>query len=99
MTLSPSQADATPVAADVDAAAALRDRIKVLQSQLKVHEDTIKDALGEAIEGVDASGRVLVRYPHRNRSDLDRKKVKAILSDEEYSQCVRETGYRVLLYP
>jgi len=90
--------DVTAVLASVDAGEALRDRIKELQKQLKIHEDNIKDALGPAIVGTDALGHVVVRYPHRNRSDLDRSKVKDRLSPEEYAECVRETSYRTLLY-
>jgi hypothetical protein len=90
--------DVTAVLASVDAGEALRDRIKEMQRQLKVHEDNIKDALGAAIVGTDSLGHVVVRYPHRNRSDLDRSKVKDRLSPEEYAECVKETSYRTLLY-
>jgi hypothetical protein len=90
--------DVTAVLANVDAGEALRDRIKELQKQLKIHEDAIKDVLGPAVEGVDATGAIVVRYPYRNRSDLDRKLVKTMLSDDEYAKAVRETTYRTLLY-
>jgi hypothetical protein len=93
-----NQKDVTAVLADVDSAAALRDRIKVLESQLKIHTDAIADVLGEATEGIDDKGNIVVRRPWRNRSDLDRKKVKSLLSDEDYAQCVRETSYRVFLF-
>ena len=69
-----------------------------LKKQLKIHEDVIKDALGPAVEGVDKSGNIVVRFPFRNRSDLDRKLVKSMLSEEQYAKAVRETTYRTLLY-
>jgi len=94
----PQRVDVTAVLAHVDAGEALRDRIKDLQKTLKIHEDTIKDVMGPATEGVDASGNVVVRFPFRNRSDLDRKLVKSMLTEEEYAKAVRETTYRTLLY-
>jgi hypothetical protein len=90
--------DVTAVLANVDQGEALRDRIKALQAELKVHEDLIKDALGEATAGTDAGGKIVVRYPHRNRSGLSKEKVKAILSDEQYAECEQVTAYRTLLY-
>jgi hypothetical protein len=69
-----------------------------MQAELKVHEDLVKDALGSATAGTDASGKVVVRYPHRVRSGMDKEKVKAILSDEQYAACETVTSYRTLLY-
>jgi len=94
----PQRVDVTVVLAHVDAGEGLRDRIKALQKDLKAHEDLIKDVLGPATEGVDASGNVVIRFPFRNRSDLDRKLVKSMLTEEEYAKAVRETTYRTLLY-
>lgn len=94
----PQRVDVTAVLAHVDAGEAIRDRIKALQKDLKVHEDTIKDVMGSATEGTDAKGQVVVRFPYRNRSDLDRKLVKSMLTEEEYAKAVRETTYRTLLY-
>jgi hypothetical protein len=90
--------DVSAVLAHVDAGEAIRDRIKDLQKQLKIHEDSIKDVLGPATEGTDKAGNVVVRFPFRNRSDLDRKLVKSMLSEEQYAKAVRETTYRTLLY-
>src|SRR4051812_42009272 len=92
------QVDVTAVLANIDAGEALRDRIKALQAELKVHEDMTKAVLGEATEGVDNKGQVVVRYPHRNRSDLNRQKVQEMLSPEDYAACIKETSYRTLLY-
>jgi hypothetical protein len=91
-------ADVTAVLASVDQGEALRDRIKAMQAELKVHEDNIKDALGEATTGVDASGKVVVRYPVRNRSGLSKEKVKDILTPELYADCETVTEYRILMY-
>ena len=91
-------ADVTAVLASVDQGEALRDRIKALTAELKVHEDNIKDALGAATAGVDASGRVVVRYPFRNRSGLSKEKVKDILTAELYADCETVTEYRTLMY-
>jgi len=93
-----TRVDVTAVLASVDQGEALRDRIKALTAELKIHEDNIKDALGEATVGVDASGKTVVRYPHRNRSGLSKEKVKAILSAEQYAECETVTEYRSLLY-
>jgi hypothetical protein len=90
--------DVTAVLANIDQGEALRDRIKALQAELKVHEDMVKDALGNATAGTDASGKIVVRYPFRNRSGLSKEKVKAILSDEQYAECETVTEYRSLLY-
>lgn len=90
--------DVTAVLASIDQGEALRDRIKQLQAELKIHEDNIKDALGNATAGVDASGKIVVRYPFRNRSGLSKEKVKAILTDEQYADCETTTSYRTLLY-
>jgi hypothetical protein len=89
--------DVTAVLANVIAGEALRDSIKEMTKQLKIHEDTIKDVLGPAIEGT-SDGKVVVRFPFRNRSDLDRALVKSMLTEEEYAKAVRETTYRTLLY-
>jgi len=91
-------ADVTAVLASVDQGEALRDRIKALQAELKVHEDNIKDALGEAISGVDSKGKVVVRYPFRNRSGLSKEKVKDILTPAQYADCETVTEYRTLIY-
>jgi len=93
-----TRADVTAVIANIDQGEALRDRIKALTAELKVHEDLIKDALGECVEGVDSKGRVLVRYPHRNRSGLNRAMVQERMDPKEYGECVTETSYRTLLY-
>lgn len=90
--------DVTAVLASVDQGEALRDRIKKLTAELKVHEDNIKDVLGEATVGVDASGHVVVRYTHHNRSGLSKEKVKSKLSDADYTECETVTSYRRLLY-
>jgi hypothetical protein len=91
-------ADVTAVLANVDQGEALRDRIKALTAELKVHEDMVKDALGEATTGVDAKGKVVVRYPFRNRSGLSKEKVKEILTPKQYAKCETVTEYRTLLY-
>jgi hypothetical protein len=91
-------ADVTAVLASVDQGEALRDRIKALQAELKVHEDNIKDALGKATTGVDGKGKVVVRYPFRNRSGLSKEKVKERLSAKDYAACETVTEYRTLLY-
>jgi uncharacterized protein (UPF0335 family) len=90
--------DVTAVLASVDQGEALRDRIKKLTAELKVHEDNIKDVLGEATVGVDASGHVVVRYTHHNRSGLSKEKVKSKLSAADYTECETVTSYRRLLY-
>ena len=90
--------DVTAVLASVDAGEALRDRIKSLNAELKIHEDTIKDLLGGATEGTDATGKVVVRYPFRNRSGLNKALVKTMLTDEQYAKASTETTYRTLLY-
>jgi hypothetical protein len=92
------QVDVTAVLANIDAGEALRDRIKAMTAELKIHEDLVKAVLGEATEGVDSKGQTVVRYPHRNRSDLNRKQVQEMLSEEDYAKCIRETSYRTLLY-
>jgi hypothetical protein len=98
ITTGATRADVTAVLANVDQGEALRDRIKRLTAELKIHEDLIKDALGECVEGVDAKGHVVVRYPHRNRSGLDKAKVKERLSPTDYAECENVTSYRTLLY-
>jgi hypothetical protein len=90
--------DITAVLANVDQGEALRDRIKNLTAELKVHEDIVKDVLGSATAGTDASGKVVVRYPFRNRSGLSKEKVKDRLSAEDYAACETVTEYRSLLY-
>ena len=97
-TTAPQSVDVTAVIAHIDSGAALRDRIKALQAELKVHEDTVKAVLGEATEGTDATGKVLVRYPVRNRTDLIRTEVEKRLSPEDYAACQKTTKYRTLLY-
>jgi hypothetical protein len=88
----------TAVMANIDQGAALRDRIKAMQAELKIHEDMIKDALGAATAGTDAAGNVLVRYPFRNRSGLSKEKVKDILTSEQYADCETVTEFRALYY-
>jgi hypothetical protein len=90
--------DVTAVLAHVDQGEALRDRIKKMTAELKGHEDAIKAALGLATEGVDAKGKVVVRFPHRSRHGLDKKAVQAILSPEDWAAVSRVTNYRTLLY-
>jgi len=90
--------DVTAVLANVIQGEALRDAIKKMQAELKVHEDMVKDALGEAIEGTDASGKIVVRYPVRNRTDLIRAEVEKRLDPAEYAACQKSTTYRTLLY-
>jgi hypothetical protein len=97
-TTAPQSVDVTAVLANIDQGEALRDRIKALQAQLKVHEDAIKDVLGEATEGVDSAGKIVVRYPVRNRTDLIRKEVEKRLDPAEYAACQKSTTYRTLLY-
>jgi hypothetical protein len=90
--------DVTAVLASIDQGEALRDRIKKLTAELKIHEDNVKDALGTATVGTDAKGKVLVRFPFRNRSGLSKEKVKGILTAEQYADCETVTEYRTLLY-
>lgn len=90
--------DVTAVLASIDQGEALRARIKALTAELKVHEDNIKDVLGPATEGTDKAGNVVIRYPFRNRSGLNRELVKTMLSPDEYAKAVTETNYRTLLY-
>ena len=97
-TATPSRVDVSAVIAHIDLGEGLRDRIKALQADLKVHEDAVKDALGEATVGTDAKGNVLVRYPHRERHGLDKDKVKDLLSPEDFGRCSKVTPYRTLLY-
>jgi len=94
----PQSVDVTAVLASVDAGEALRDRIKRMQAELKVHEDNVKDALGAAIVGTDSKGQVVVRYPHRTRSGLNKAKVKDRMDPAEYAECETVTEYRTLLY-
>jgi hypothetical protein len=90
--------DVTAVLANVDQGEALRDRIKALTAELKIHEDLVKDALGSATVGTDAKGKVVVRFPHRNRTGLVNAEVRKRLSDEDYAACEKVTSYRTLLY-
>jgi len=90
--------DVTSVLAHVDQGEALRARIKAMQVDLAKHEDAVKAALGLATEGVDSTGKVVVRYPHRSRHGLDKKAVQAILSPTDFAACSRVTNYRTLLY-
>ena len=71
---------------------------EALKKELKVHEDRIKDLMGEAVEGVDAKGNVLVRLPHRNRTTLVAKRVEKFLSAAQLAECQNVTSYRTLLY-
>jgi hypothetical protein len=48
--------------------------------------------------GTDAGGNVVVRYPHRTRSGLNKAKVKDRMDPAEYAECETVTGYRTLLY-
>lgn len=108
MTSATDEVEATPVTSQrVDVSAvlssviqgeALRDAIKTMQNELKIHEDNIKDALGEAIVGTDSTGKTVVRYPHRSRSGLDKAKVKDRMDPADYVECETVTGYRTLLY-
>jgi hypothetical protein len=91
-------ANVTAVMTSVDKGEALRDRIRDMQAELKIHEDNIKDALGAATVGVDDKGHVVVRYPFRNRSGLVKEKVKAKLSAADYADCETVTTYRSLHY-
>ena len=91
-------ANVTAVMSSVDKGEALRDRIRDMQAELKIHEDNIKDALGAATVGVDDKGHVVVRYPFRNRSGLVKEKVKEKLSAEDYAACETVTTYRSLHY-
>jgi hypothetical protein len=43
-------------------------------------------------------GTIVVRYPHRNRSNIVKAKVQEKLSPEDYAECITETSYRTLLY-
>lgn len=90
--------DVTPVLADVVAGEALREQIKNLTRDLKTHEDAIKDMLGDALVGVDNTGKTVVRWPVRNRTDLVKVKVREKLSDADYADCEQVTSYRSLLY-
>lgn len=90
--------DVSDVLAHVDQGEALRARIKDLQDQLKIHEDAIKECLGEAVAGTDAGGRVVVRFPHRNRAGFDKAKAKDKMSPTDYAECETVTPYRTLLY-
>ena len=84
--------------ANIDQGEALRARIKAMTAELKVHEDTVKDVLGAATEGVDKAGNIVVRYPFRNRSGLNKALVKTMLTDEQFAKATTETTYRTLLY-
>ncbi len=88
----------TAVLANIDQGEALRDRIKKLTAELKVHEDMIKDVLGDAPIGVDDTGKVVVRYPHKTRSGLNKSKVKERMDPTLYAECETVTPYRTLLY-
>jgi len=90
--------DVTAVLANIDQGESLRDRIKKLTAELKIHEDIVKDVLGSATAGTDATGKVVVRYPFRNRSGLSKEKVKERLSAEDYAACETVTEYRSMLY-
>ena len=93
-----TRTDVTAAIASIDQGEALRDRIDTLKKELKVHEDRIKDLMGEAVEGVDAKGNVLVRLPHRNRTTLVAKEVAKRLSPADLAACQNVTSYRALLY-
>lgn len=88
----------TAIGADIARGEALRDQIKALTRELKIHEDTIKDVLGTATVGVDADGKVLVRYPERSRTDLVKERVRERMEPDEYAECEQITTYRTLLY-
>jgi hypothetical protein len=94
----PQRVEVTAVMADIDSAVALRKRIKALQTDLKDHEQSIKDFLGTAAEGVDSTGKVVVTYPTRNRTNLVATKVREKLSPEDYAECQVTTSYRPLLF-
>lgn len=96
--VAPQRVDVTAVLANIDQGEALRDRIKAMTAELKIHEDAVKDVLGAATVGTDATGKVVVRYPFRNRSGLNKERVKDRLSAEDYAECITETSYRTLLY-
>ena len=98
ITTGATRADVTSVLASVDQGEALRDRIAVLKTELKVHEDKIKDVMGDCVEGIDAKGNVVVRLPHQNRTNLVAKEVEKRLSAEDYAACTTVTSYRRLLY-
>jgi hypothetical protein len=97
-TAAAQRVDVTAVLANVDQGEALRDRIKKLTAELKVHEDMIKDLMGEATIGVDSAGHVVVRYPHRTRTGLSKDKVKERMDPAEYAECETVTPYRTILY-
>jgi hypothetical protein len=90
--------DVTAVLANVDQGEALRDRIKKLTAELKVHEDMVKDMLGDNVIGVDSAGKIVVRYPHKTRSGLNKSKVKERMDPADYAECETVTPYRTLLY-
>ena len=90
--------DVTAVIANIDQGEALRARIKAMTAELKVHEDAVKDVLGGATEGVDKAGNIVIRYPFRNRSGLNKALVKTMLTDEQFAKATTETTYRTLLY-
>lgn len=95
---SAQRVDVTAVIANIDQGEALRARIKAMTAELKVHEDAIKDVLGPATEGVDKAGNIVVRYPFRNRSGLNKALVKTMLTDEQFAKATTETTYRTILY-
>jgi hypothetical protein len=94
----PQRVDVSAVRMNIDQGEALRERIKDMTRELKIHEDMVKDALGESTVGTDSHGHVLVRYPFRNRSGLSKDKVKEILTAEQYAACETVTPYRSLYY-
>ena len=96
--ISEQRVDVTAALPDIDSAIALRKRIKALQTDLKAHEQSIKDVLGNATEGVDSTGKVVVTYPTRNRTNLVAAKVKAILTEKQYADCQNVTSYRPLIF-
>lgn len=94
----PQRVDVTAVMADVDSAVAIRARIKAMKTALAEHEQSIKDVLGTATEGVDSTGKVVVTCPTRNRTTLVNARVKAILTPKQYADCQNTTSYRPLIF-
>jgi hypothetical protein len=96
--VAPQRVDVSAVRMNIDQGEALRERIKAMTAELRIHEDMVKDALGDSTVGTDSHGHVLVRYPFRNRSGLSKDKVKEILTAEQYAACETVTPYRSLYY-
>ena len=85
--------------ANIDQGEALRDRIKALTAELKIHEDIVKDVLGEATDGRGRKrqGRGPLPVPQPLRA-LQGEGQGRSSPPRQYAKCETVTEYRTLLY-